>query len=118
MVFIDELEQFGIDVDDSHKDGILIIDVFTVWCGPCKWLSPILEKLNEEGLFKLLEVDLDKNRPLGEKFGITAIPTLLFFNNGKMLEGSIEINGQAVIRNGIMVGAAGEDTIRKIVEKI
>jgi thiol-disulfide isomerase/thioredoxin len=86
------------------------------WCGPCKFLSPILEKLKEEGLIKLLKEDLDKNRPLGEKFGITAIPTLLFFKNGEILNHPIEIEGRLLVRNGIMVGAAGEQVMRQVIE--
>ena len=77
-----------------------------------------LEKLNEEGLITLLKEDLDQNRPLGEKFGITAIPTLLLFNNGKLLSHPIEVEGQLLVRNGIMVGAAGEQVLRKVIEKM
>ena len=46
-----------------------------------------------------------------EKFGVTAIPTLLFFNNGEMVNGIIEIQGQPLVKDGIMVGAAGEDQV-------
>ncbi|MHA2007733.1 MAG: thioredoxin family protein [Promethearchaeota archaeon] len=88
------------------------------WCGPCKFVSPVLEKLRDEGLFKLLKEDLDKNRPLGEMFGITAIPTLLFFKNGELLNHPIEIQGQLLVRNGIMVGASGEAVLREIVAQM
>jgi thioredoxin-like negative regulator of GroEL len=77
-----------------------------------------LKKLNEEGLFKLIKIDLDQNRPLGNKFNITAIPTLLFFKNGDLYEGIIEIQGQPLVRDGIMIGAGSEDTIREIVAKM
>ena len=118
MVFVDELQDYGIDVKESYKDGLFVVDIYTNWCGPCKFLSPILEHLSEEDLFELIEIDLDQNRPLGQRFGITAIPTVLFFNHGKMLEGTIEVDGQALVNNGIMIGAAAEPTIRKIIEKI
>jgi thioredoxin 1 len=88
------------------------------WCGPCKFLSPILEKLKEEGLIKLLKEDLDKNRRLGEKYGVTAIPTLIFFKNGELLNHPIEIQGQLLVRNGLMVGASSETTMRQIIEKM
>ncbi len=115
---IEELKEFGLEVTDDMKQGKVIVDVYTTWCGPCRFLSPILEKLKQEGLIKLLKEDLDQNRPLGEKFGITAIPTLLFFNNGELLNHPIEIQGQLLVRNGIMVGAAGEQVIREIVDKM
>ena len=76
------------------------------------------EAARDEGLIHLIQVDLDQNRPLGEKFGITAIPTLLFFKDGKLLEGTIEAEGQPLVQNGIMVGAAPENTLREIISKM
>lgn len=112
---IADLKKIGIE---GPSEGKLIIDVFTVWCGPCKFIAPILHKLRDEGLINLIQVDLDQNRPLGEMFGISAIPTLLFFNNGELLSGVIEVQNQPLVKNGIMVGAAGEDVLRKIVEQM
>ena len=118
MINIEELKDYGLEITDKMKKGKVIIDVYTTWCGPCKWLSPILEKLEKEGLFNLLKVDLDQNRPLGSRFGITAIPTLLFFNEGRLLENTIEVQGQPFVRNGLMVGAAGEPVLKEIVSKM
>ena len=112
---VSELKSVGID---APSDGKLVIDVFTTWCGPCKFVAPILHKLRDEGLIKLIQVDLDQNRPLGEMFGITAIPTLLFFKNGALLESTIEVEGQALVKRGIMVGAAGEAVLRQIISKM
>jgi thioredoxin 1 len=88
------------------------------WCGPCKFVSPILEKLKNEGLIKLIKEDLDANRDLGERFGITAIPTLLFFKNGELLNHPIEVQGQVLVRNGLMVGASGESILRSIISQM
>lgn len=115
MLNIEELREFGLEITDEMKQGKVIIDVYTVWCGPCKFISPILEKLESEGLIHVLKVDLDQNRPLGNRFGITAIPTLLFFKNGQLLDHTIEIQGQPFVRNGIMIGAAGEPLLREII---
>ena len=115
MVSVDDLKEFGID---GPSDGKFLIDVFTVWCGPCKFVAPILHKLRDEGLISLVQVDLDQNRPLGERFGIHAIPTLLFFKDGQLLNGVIEVQGQPLVRNGIMVGAAGEAVLREIINKM
>jgi thioredoxin len=118
MTSIEELKKFGLDVTEDMKQGKVILDIFTTWCGPCRFLSPILEKLKNEGLIKILKVDLDQNRPLGERFGVTAIPTLLFFNNGELLNHPIEVQGQLLVRNGMMVGAAGEEVLRQIVNNM
>jgi len=74
--------------------------------------------LRDEGLIKLIQVDLDQNRPLGEKFSITAIPTLLFFKDGELVNGTIEVQGQLLVRDGLMIGAAGEPVLREILAKI
>lgn len=128
MTKIEELQEFGLEITDDLKEGKVILDVYTEiwvnislkqdWCGPCKFVSPVLEKLKNEGLIKLLKEDLDKNRPLGERFGITAIPTLLFFKNGELLNHPIEVQGQMLVRNGVMVGAAGEPILRQIIDQM
>ena len=118
MTNIEELKEYGLKITEDMKKGKVIIDIYTNWCGPCQFLSPILEKLEHEGLIKLLKEDLDQNRPLGERFGITAIPTTLLFNNGELLNHPIEVQGQILVKNGLMVGAAGEQIIREIIEKM
>ncbi len=115
---IEKLKEFGLAISEEMKQGKTVLDVYTVWCGPCKFISPILEKFKDEGLIQLLKTDLDQNRPLGELFGITAIPTLLFFNNGELLNHPIEVKGQLLVKNGIMVGAAGEQILREIIDKM
>ena len=115
---IEKLEEVDLDISDELKEGKVIIDVYTDWCGPCKFIAPILEKLEEEGLIKVIRVDLDENRPLGQMFGITAIPTLLFFKNGKLLEKNISVEGREAVQKGVMTGAVGEDMLRNIVEQM
>ena len=110
-----KIKKVGIE---GPTEGKLVIDVYTTWCGPCKFVAPILHKLRDEGLIRLIQVDLDQNRPLGEMFGITAIPTLLFFKDGELLQNPIEVDGQVLVKRGIMVGAAGEPIMRQIIEKM
>ena len=128
MLNIEELKEYGLEITDAMKKGISVIDIYTEiwenlslkqeWCGPCKFVSPILHKLKDEGLIHLIATDLDQNRPLGQRFGITAIPTILFFKNGEMLNHPIEVQGQLLVRNGMMIGAVGEPILREIIGKI
>lgn len=66
----------------------VIIDFYATWCGPCKALSPLIEKLAEEyeGRIKVLKVDVDKNEALAQAARIMSIPTLFFIDR----EGNIE----------------------------
>lgn len=96
----------------------MILSFKREWCGPCKFVAPILHKLRDEGLIKLIQIDLDQNRPLGEMFGITAIPTLLFFKDGELLDNIIEVQGQPLVQKGLMVGAAGEPVLREIISQM
>ncbi len=118
MTSIEELNNYGINLPDDFSDGVVICDIYTNWCGPCKILSPVLEKLASEGLIKLFKVDLEQNRPLGERFSVHAIPTLLFFKEGKLIEENVIIDGEKAVENGKMVGNWGEKRIREVISKI
>lgn len=71
-------------VADSSKVTVLV-DLWAPWCGPCRQLSPMLEKLAAEraGSLKLVKVNVDDNPRTQARFGVQAIPTLLLFSGGK-----------------------------------
>ena len=63
----------------------VVIDCFANWCGPCKMLSPVIDKLSEENEnIKFYKVDVDKAEKITKDFMIMSIPTLLIFENGKL----------------------------------
>ncbi len=68
------------------KDGIVLVDFWAEWCGPCKNFAPIFEKSSDakEGIVHA-KVDTEAEQELGMKFGITAIPTLMAFRDGVMV---------------------------------
>jgi thioredoxin 1 len=109
------LKDYGIEVPDEGK---VIIDMFTTWCAPCRILSQVLENFEKEGLIKVIKVNLDKNRELAEALGISSIPTLLFFKDGKLLEKNIELKGKSLVNNGVMIGAAGELVLKEIIKRM
>lgn len=112
---IDDLKKYGID---GPNEGKLIIDFSSEWCGPCKLLTPVLEQFKEEGLINLIQIDIDHNRELGQAMNIYAVPTLMFFKDGKLLEKNIEIYGSVVVNNGVMVGVAGELILKEIINQM
>jgi thioredoxin 1 len=115
---IEELNNFDVGLPDNYNEGLVICDIYTTWCGPCKFLSPVLEKFEQEGLIKLIKVDLEQNRPLGERFNVHSIPTLLFFKNGLLLEGIVVLNGEKAIENGKMIGNWGERNLRDAISQL
>ncbi len=66
----------------------VVVDFWAEWCGPCKIVSPILEKLAEEydGKIKFVKLDTEENFETSESYGILSLPTLLVFKGGQQIE--------------------------------
>lgn len=63
----------------------VLVDFFATWCGPCKMLHPVLESVSEklEDKVRVAQVDIDEHQDIAEAFKVQAVPTLVFFKDGK-----------------------------------
>ncbi|MEM0022140.1 MAG: thioredoxin [Archaeoglobaceae archaeon] len=73
-----------------QSDKLVVVDFYADWCMPCRFLSPVLEKLSRQ--FKNVEfykINVDENQELAFEYGISSIPTVLFFRKGKVVGGFV-----------------------------
>ncbi len=78
----------GNNFDEVIKSGIVVVDFYADWCGPCKMLAPVMEELSDEmdGKATFLKVNVDDNQRLAQEYGITNIPSVIFFKDGEKKE--------------------------------
>lgn len=71
------------EFDEIIKKDKVIVDFYAEWCGPCKMLSPILEKVSDELKLDTYKVNVDDVEEVARRYGIMSIPTVMIFSKGK-----------------------------------
>lgn len=82
--------------------GVVLADFHADWCGPCKALEPVVERIAETTDATVAKVDVDANQPLASSYGVRGVPTLVLFADGEQVEQ--------------VVGAQPEPKLRELVE--
>ena len=76
------------DSEVAQYKGIVVVDFWAAWCGPCRMVAPTIEELASEyaGKAKIAKVNTDENSDIASKFRIMSIPTILFFKDGQKVD--------------------------------
>lgn len=91
--------------EEVLKNGqIVLVDFYADWCGPCKMMAPIVEKIAEDflGKVKVCKINIDEANEIAEKYGIMSIPTFIVFKNGKI--------------ENTVIGMQSEQELKQIIE--
>lgn len=86
------------EFDEVVKEGKVVVDCFATWCGPCRMLAPVLEEISEESSYKFYKLDVDESEEKASEYGIMSIPTLLIFEDGKLVDKIVGLKSKSELK--------------------
>ena len=92
------------DSEVLNQRGVVIVDFYATWCGPCKMLTPLLESIdNEMENIKVVKVDIDESRRLAMNYGIQSVPTIKIFKDGREVVTRVGFQPKETLENIIQM---------------
>jgi len=86
-----EISENEFETEVMKSKGLVLVDFWAPWCGPCRMLAPILEQVDKSGKVKVVKINVDDNQTIAAMFGISSIPTMVLFKDGKPHSGKIGV---------------------------
>ena len=89
--------------NEKIEKGLVLVDFFANWCGPCRMMAPVLEDVKKDlgGDVQIFKVDVDEDQNLARQFGVMSIPTLITFVDGVQKEKNIGYCTKDVVENAL-----------------
>lgn len=111
---------FAKDVLEASREGVVLVDFWASWCGPCKQLTPILEKVVNSygGKVRLVKINTDEHPSIAAQLRVQSLPTVYAFRDGRPLDGFMGAQPESVVRAFIdrLVGGDAEADLAAVLE--
>jgi len=100
---VNEIKDQDFDQEVLKSSLPVVVDFWAPWCGPCRQIAPILDKLSEEykGKLKFCKVNVDENHDTASKYHVMSIPTLILFKKGQLVEQTVGGVSEKTLRSKI-----------------
>lgn len=88
------------DFVQTVAKGVTLVDFYADWCGPCRMIAPIVEELSNEmlGVATIAKIDIDKHQVSPSTYGVTSIPTIIIFKDGKEVQRIVGVRDKEALK--------------------
>ena len=103
MATIEEITDNNFNQNVIEKKGVIVVDFWAQWCGPCRKMTPLLEQIQVEfkDEIKIYKIDADKNINSAKEYGISSLPSVLIFKDGELKEIMVGLMQKSAIVSNI-----------------
>ena len=104
MANVSDVTMANFDAEVLQAAGVVLVDFWAPWCGPCRAMAPVLDTVSQEqeGKVKVVKVNVDDNQQLAVRFGVQSIPTLIIFKGGEPVDRVVGVTPRDELNRKLM----------------